>query len=177
MPIEEKQKPLEFSFISNKDKKIKFGIVYDCNEECPISITDKGLTIRLPVELFEEVIEFLQKKGILKSKVSSGVIAGIIPTPVIQKKNRDEEEIIPASIDVDPLTSFDISLTTKPSKKEEDTKERKSTGPVFSESETDKDKEIISARVKGDDPVSAKKAGAAQRKLKKESESKKVKRY
>ena len=126
MSIEEKKKPLEFTFIPDRTtgpaEVIGFDIVYnpDLNSDgslmrlYPITITNKGQSICCPVELFSEVIEFLMEKDILKKtkplplNVSTHSSSNI-PLPVIDGVNEQqpEQEKAKSTFTSIPFTSFD----------------------------------------------------------------------
>ncbi len=131
MSIEEKKKPLEFTFIPdgmpNDNSEMEINIVYDetplkeGGELFPIIISKNNKKIlNCPVEFFTDVITFLVKKGIINSgykqsifNISQSTEKTNIPIPRIERKNRNEEKEI--NIPIDPLSSFDINSITEKS--------------------------------------------------------------
>ncbi len=125
MSIEEKKKPLEFTFIPDSTtgavEVIGFEIVYDpehmttIGKMYSIMLTNNGQSINCPIELFTEVIDFLVEKGIIegslkeKNLVQTKVIS-TLPLPVIDGVGEEvpgqvvgQEGLAP----VQPFTSFD----------------------------------------------------------------------
>lgn len=135
MAIEEKKRAIEFTYIKDNGVSggsLKYDIVYDESQsDFPLIIsTMGGGCISYPLELFEEVVAFLQSKGVSRFKYGTGAInngevmilpsfddksnntrnsvmpvSSKLPIPNIKKKNYEKE----ISRDIDPLASFDIN--------------------------------------------------------------------
>lgn len=126
MSIEEKKKPLEFTFIPDRatgpEEVIGFDIVYnpDLNSDgnlmklYPITITNNDQSICCPVELFSEVIEFLMQKEIIEKKLELPPLnvsthrTSNIPLTVID--GEEGEEVKSTGTPTIPFTSFDNKI-------------------------------------------------------------------
>lgn len=170
MSIEEKKQILEFSYITNDaDNNYKYNIVYNPDALLRPSLKiSKGNEeeITYPVELFSEVVEFLQNKGILKPKMSirgGGIVnsvpqsGGTLPMPQVNKG------VVSDTPPPDALSSFDISepvitesaiVESVVTSSVQDKKPKKSTpsGPVITPDSTVEvtKRPVIRTRIKDD---------------------------
>lgn len=132
MSIEEKKKPLEFTFVPDDVQGdahlVSINVVYsgdNCMEAglFPVTIeADGGQKINCPVEFFQEVVEFLTQKGVIEPVLSRTVNnpGSLLPTlnsgdlrrqtdgiplPQIERKSS------PSAVATvgDALASFDIT--------------------------------------------------------------------
>jgi len=176
MPIKETPKALEFTYTPDDMEDRIYKITYDSVNKFQIQVEGNGGEMICPVSLFEEVVEFLQKKGVLTPKnayQSSAIISNQpLPVPEVTRAGEvsDGESIMPTSV-VDPLASFDISTTTTPTTTPMvvptpvSAPTHASTGPVIhsgSNPEIDS-RPVIRTRVNRTDPLSAEKEAAVIR--------------
>jgi hypothetical protein len=182
MSIEEKQKALEFSYVSDKEtgKNTVYDITYDPEndgEVFPIKIQQGSQEMRFTVEFFGEIELFLKQKGISKPVMPLGPTPRTfmpdskIPIPEIQKKQPGEP--------VDSLMSFDITGQTPSvseiAKTEVKTPDKSTT--ITKDTKVDiPNRPVIRSRVKDGDALSAEKEGAAQRGLGEGGKEKIIKR-
>lgn len=131
MSIEEKKKPLEFTFIPDRttgpEEVIGFDIVYNPDYNSvdnmtklyPITITNNGQSICCPVELFSEVIEFLIQKGIIEKTVEVPLLnvsthkTFNLPLTVIDGEGGEaikQKEVKSTATSTIPFTSFDNKI-------------------------------------------------------------------
>jgi len=127
MAIEEKKKPLEFEFIDDNAQKTVYEIRHE-NDDRDLSIIVRCGDIQMAFSpnFFNEVPIFLRSKGILKNQV---LTRGVVPSPqssspvglsvpnvqMLDDSEMQENVFTSQPMSVDPLASFDISLTTNPS--------------------------------------------------------------
>ena len=192
MSIEEKKKPLEFTYIPDGVERdvelVNINVAYN-----PDNVVGRGLfpviirgpsgqEISCPVEFFQEVVDFLVSKGVIKSEVLSRTVrssfaqspdfalpGSSIPLPKIEKKEQENTSVKVA----DPLASFDITS------EESEVKKKEGRGPVVTAEQSvppDINRSVIRSRVKGDDPLSAEKEAAELRKAIKKGTKKTIKR-
>jgi len=185
MPIEEKPRALEFTFVPENDSGSRYEITYDSQCQVPIEVSYNGTKLLMPVELFVEVVDFLNQKGVIKtgqnnppsgeSRESRVNRPKVIPLPVIdgQETVIQKEEEPKTIIQTNPITSFSESTVEEEILKEiveENTPEEN----IIFEEEDKKDETIpkrtvIKTRIKDDgDPLQAERE-AAEIRGKKES--------
>ena len=182
MPIEEKPRALEFTFVPENDSGSRYEITYDSEKKLyPITINCKGIGLSMPVELFVEVVDFLKQKRVIEGgrindlpffveKNLKNPKPDIIPLPVIDGEEENEEDIV--MIQTNPITSFSESTVEEEILKEivEETPEE---NIIFEEEEKKDDiipkRTVIKTRIKDDgDPLQAERE-AAELRGKKES--------
>jgi len=179
MPIEEKKKPLEFEFIDTSANGASYEVTYQSDGRLqPIMVENGGVVMHFSTKFFEEVVDYLKKKGILKNtgiNVRGGKIPdfpdvrGIsektnsLPIPQIEGSVEIANDFV--TLDDDPLASFDISIESPPI-----TKVSKKV------SAEEIKRPVIRTRVIGDDPMSAEKEASQIRGLGKSGEKKVIKR-
>jgi hypothetical protein len=179
MPIEEKERVLEFSYVEGD---VRYDVIYDPRAQYALNITGGNGDVRqsfvCPVDFFKEVVEFLQGKAILKPTVSvrtpfaeNPMVPTNLSLPVIQKTEENQ-----ARPPVDQISSFDIDPIKKAaqSKKEISIPE----GPVVSTDSTGEtiNRQVLRTRVDDSDPQSAEKEAASIRGKGKKGEQKTIKR-
>ena len=189
MSIEERQRPLEFTYVpDNIDKGRKYDITYNPdNVAFPLRISYGASGIDYPLELFAEVVDFLISKGIIQSEsmTKKTSFSQGIPLPQIQKKE-ENENVSQMSANIDPLASFDITLPAvevNPQSVSPVAKivESGKSGIVVDSSTSDINKEeivrpVIHSRIKDGDPLSAEKEAAELRTMKLEESGTKIKK-
>jgi hypothetical protein len=179
MPIEEKPRALEFTFISENDSSSRYEITYDSEKDIdPVMIKWKSVTLNVPVELFVEVVDFLKQKGVLKGKNnppsggSNVKRTKTIPLPVIDGQEEDAEETM---IQTNPITSFDSSVEQEDILKEIVEKDIPKEENIIKEEKKDDTipkRKVIKTRIQDDgDPLQAERE-AAELRGKKESKIK-----
>jgi hypothetical protein len=125
MSIKEKKKPIEFTYspddtICPDPSMVQYDIIY--NEDLikdniinfPLTIIRGNQELNCPVELLEEVLEFLMKRGIVERPVNPFVVTpnveskkssgNILPIPEIERSS-EKENTVPQ---ISPVTSFDV---------------------------------------------------------------------
>jgi len=125
MSINEKDKPLEFTFVPDglqadaDPDRYSVNITYDknnVNRVFPVTLRQGGQEIQCPIEMFVEIVGFLRAKGLCGSLVAMPqmpITSGGTQIPVpeidgVQGEIEGEESGVPL-IDVEPLTSFNTS--------------------------------------------------------------------
>lgn len=129
MTIQERKKPIEFIYVHDLGKSymgdacIEFNILYDPEQikeddinTFPLKITRGGQKLDCPVELLQEVIQFLIKKGVINDKVvpSGGFVSPSgtgSPLPIPTIINSVEKDHI-SSVS-EPFTSFNDFSTSE----------------------------------------------------------------
>ena len=120
MSIEEKRKPLEFVYtpddvICSDSSIIQFNIIYNDDplssgniQNYPLTIRNGNEELHCPVELLQEVLEFLGRRGMLKEEINvpskEGPLSTTLPLPHIEKGTETVSG-------VSPFTSFDVSVS------------------------------------------------------------------
>ena len=176
--INEKDKPIEFTYSSSENPNFEVDIVYDRNNPLTVKIG----SISYEINMLVEIIDFLKGKGIIKSTSirGSSVNKNIssLPIPeIVKDEGREEKQ------EMKPLISLD-GLLSKESSDEKDVKTE--TPNVLKDSE-EKPKEkvkkeeiinrpVIRSRVTGEDPTSAEKEASLIRGSMSDNEKSSVKR-
>ena len=178
MAIEEKKKPLEFSFTDEKNNNVVYEIRYDADDRLqPITITVAGVAQSFSLNFFEEVVDFLKGKGILKNKVGirsfkkSNELPSLQPPEIQKSETETPIETVAAVGPVVPLSSFDISENLSDA-------EEGDSGKTASQdiSEEIVNRKVIKTRVREGDPTSAEKDAAEIRGIGAEGKNKTIKR-
>jgi len=129
MPIEEKPRALEFTFVDKVNSSLRYEITYDSQLTIPpIEVSYNGANLSMPIELFVEVVDFLKQKGVItgggttKKLITTGQKNSkktkVIPLPVIDGQEEKEQEEQEVMIKTNPITSF-----SEPTESEEILKE------------------------------------------------------
>ncbi len=123
MPIEEIPQVLEFSCTLEGMDDIVWNIKYDPNNPIGLHVSGNCQDFHCPAELFGDVTDFLQSKGILKPIASirtaptpgsiSGQFNSSLAPPVIEGQASAPKPIATTGSPPDPLTSFDITNIPK----------------------------------------------------------------
>lgn len=191
MPIQEKQRDLEFTFeLSGSDAK--YDLCYKEGATFSLMVTCGRDTMSFPVELFVEVVNFLRAKGVFKPVTRGRTVAtpgttifqqgqeSSLPVPQIEMKERKndteaEAPVVLEPLDVDPIVSFDaIPSLDKKSVEVIATP----VGPIISnETKTDiPERIVIRTRVTDGDPASAEREASELRNATGKGKGKTIKR-
>jgi len=185
MSIEEKYKVLEFGYVFEDDPEHKrYNITYnkEAVESITISCDYNRKEISCPIQLLEEVIEYLKKKEIIGNNspsipvldISQVSADGQLPIPNIENEDQSSNVSEP----VEPLSSFDISNIAKISEEKKEVKKSEGDGPVISKDSNSEivNRPVIRLRANEEDPLSAEKEAAAIRGKGEAGEKKTIKR-
>jgi hypothetical protein len=125
MAIEEKQRALEFTFIPKEmTGDLKYDMIYDDRDkDFPLEVSIRGGgSVKYPLSLFIEVVDFLAEKGIIKREISQKRLEASnlfssdtnvkayeegITVPEIVRTNKGKG--LSEKGNIDPLSSFDIT--------------------------------------------------------------------
>lgn len=186
MSIEEKKRPLEFGYTDESVNNLQYNITcYSDDRTQPIVVTCGETEMRYSTKFFEDVFEFLLKKGVVNKSVAirhlSPSIGGslvnkpeVSSLPIPQVEGKSEESIAPPS---DPLSSFDIGNVPTAGNSSKEGSELSSTKVVTASEPTEEiNRPVIRTRVNDSDPMSAEKEGAAIRGKGKSGESRSIKK-
>ena len=191
MSIEEKERVLEFSYIEGgyADGDLKYNIIYDPHAKFALNISGNGKEFLCSVSLFQEVTEFLQKKGIIKPTILSRETfpptvgfsknPNSLSLPSVQKIGEENKQVsVTPSEPIDQISSFDISTPLKSEEELEKDSSIPLTGPVISQNDKPEivNRPVIRTRVNNDDPLSAEKEAAVLRSYGKKEQKRVVKR-